>query len=317
MEKQNVISLIVDNIEKVIIGKRKVIERVVISLICEGHVLIEDVPGVGKTTLISALSKSISASYNRIQFTPDVMPSDITGFSMYNPKSQEFEYKSGSIMSNIILADEINRTPPKTQSSLLEAMEEGQVTIDGNTYKLPRPFSVFATQNPIEYLGTYPLPEAQLDRFIMKVSVGYPDQKEEEFILRTYNLESPLAQLKGVATKEDIVEMQQEIKLIYISDEIRRYIVQLVSKTRKEQDVVLGASPRGSLFLMSASKAWAYYKGRHFVTPDDVQELYLPVIAHRITLRQEAKLKEITPEYILRKILRETEVPTGVNNEEK
>jgi MoxR-like ATPase len=316
MENQCIISDIIQNIEKVIIGKKKVVEMMMIALLCESHVLIEDVPGVGKTTLISALAKSISASYKRIQFTPDVMPSDITGFSMYNPKKESFEYQSGALMSQIVLADEINRTPPKTQSSLLEAMEEGQVTVDGTTHKLPEPFIVFATQNPIEYLGTYPLPEAQLDRFIMKLSVGYPDLEQEQKILDTYNTSNPLSDLKAVASVENIIELQNLVKEIHIGNEVKRYIVEIVSKTRNQSEVILGASPRGSLFLMMAAKAWAFYKGRNYVKPDDVQELAIPVLAHRIALRQEAKLKNMTAEFILRKVIRETPVPTGVSNEE-
>ncbi|WP_165868531.1 AAA family ATPase [Natranaerovirga hydrolytica] len=309
----NVVSEIVANIEKVIIGKKKTVEHIVIALICNGHILIEDVPGVGKTTLVSALAKSISADYKRIQFTPDVMPSDITGFSMYHPKKQEFEYQEGVLNTNILLADEINRTPPKTQSSLLEAMEEKQVTVDGQTYPLPNPFLVFATQNPIEYLGTYPLPEAQVDRFIMKISIGYPNEAQEALILSTYDNTHPLKKLQSVTTIEQLLTVQEEVRSVFINQELKEYIVELVSQTRKEKEVILGASPRGSLNLMIAAKAWAYYKGRDYVIPDDILALYVPVIAHRISLRQEATLKDQTPEKILSKIINQTKIPTGVN----
>lgn len=306
---------IIENMGKVIIGKKRVIEHMVIALACGGHVLIEDVPGVGKTTLVTALAKSMDASYKRIQFTPDVMPSDITGFSMYNPKNEAFEYQPGVLMSQIILADEINRTPPKTQSSLLEAMEEGQVTVDGNTYNLPKPFLVFATQNPIEYLGTYPLPEAQIDRFIMKISVGYPNLEQEEIILDTYNSINPLDNLESVVSIEDVLDLQNQVKQVFVNQSIKKYIVSLIDKTRKNSEVILGASPRGSLFMMMASKAWALYNGRNYVTPDDVQELFVPVISHRITLKQEAKVKKMNVNQVLNKILKEIEVPTGVYNE--
>ena len=313
----NLMKNIVNNVEKVMIGKKDVVELMVIALSCGGHVLIEDVPGVGKTTLVCALAKSISAKYKRIQFTPDVMPSDITGFSMYNPKTQLFEYKSGALMSQIILADEINRTPPKTQSSLLEAMEEGQVTVDGQTHILPKGFIVFATQNPIEYLGTYPLPEAQLDRFIMKISIGYPNAKQEEEILTRYGENSPLDTLEAIATVDDILEIQNQVKKVYISYELKKYIVEIVSRTRENKEVLLGASPRASLNLMLASKAYAYYNDRNYVKPDDIQKLLLPVLEHRISLRQESKLKNVTPQSVINKILNSIKVPTGVYNEEK
>lgn len=312
MEKsRQVLHDIVGNIEKVIVGKTEAVKLMVISLACDSHILIEDVPGVGKTTLVSALAKSMNASFNRIQFTPDVMPSDITGFSMYNQKNNAFEFHKGAVMGNILLADEINRTPPKTQSSLLEAMEEKQVTVDGKTYELPKPFMVLATQNPIEYLGTYPLPEAQIDRFIMKISIGYPTGSEEKRIMQIYEHESPLDTLEPVASCEDIIYLQKKVRDIYCSSFVMDYIIDLVAKTRESNEVVLGASPRGSLYVLLAAKALALYDGREFVLPDDVKEVFLPVISHRMILRNETKFNKITSEHILQEILKQVDVPTG------
>jgi len=294
---------IVSNIENVIIGKKNVIELILISLICDGHVLIEDVPGVGKTTLVSSLSKSIDASFKRIQFTPDILPSDITGFSMYNQKEGTFEFHPGSIMSNIILADEINRTSPKTQASLLEVMEEKQVTVDGKTYYVPKPFMVLATQNPIEYLGTYPLPEAQLDRFFMKVAIGYPSKEDESRILARFQISNPVHELKPVASGKDIISIQHKVKQVFVDKTISDYIVEIVAKTRYHEDISLGASPRASLSLFRAAQAWAFYNGRSFVIPEDVKYMAVPVLSHRIVLKQEARLKKISPEEIIRSVL--------------
>lgn len=294
---------IVENIENVIIGKKNAIELILMSLICDGHVLIEDVPGVGKTTLVSSLSKSIDASFKRIQFTPDILPSDITGFSMYNQKEGTFDFHPGSIMSNMILADEINRTSPKTQASLLEVMEEKQVTVDGETYYVPKPFMVLATQNPIEYLGTYPLPEAQLDRFFMKVSVGYPSKEEESLILSRFQNSNPVQELKPVASGKDIISIQNEVKQVFVDKTINNYIVEIVSKTRYHADINLGASPRGSLSLFRAAQAWAFYNGRSFVLPEDVKYMAVPVLSHRIVLKQEARLKKISAEEIIKSVL--------------
>lgn len=266
----NILERIVDNVENIIIGKRETVELVVISLACNGHVLIEDIPGVGKTSLVSALAKSINASFKRIQFTPDILPSDITGFTMFNQKTREFEYRHGSIMSQIILADEINRTSPKTQASLLEVMEENQVTVDGTTYKVPKPFMVLATQNPIEYLGTYPLPEAQLDRFLMKISIGYPKNEDESRILANLQYENPLNNLSFVADSSDIIWVQEEIKKIHLDESLRNYIVAIVEKTRNHPDVVIGSSIRGSISLFRAAQAWAFYNSRNYVIPDDI-----------------------------------------------
>ncbi|NLP07030.1 MAG: MoxR family ATPase [Clostridiaceae bacterium] len=300
---------IIGNVENVIVGKRYAIELSVIALICNGHVLIEDVPGVGKTSLVSALARSINASFRRIQFTPDILPSDITGFSVYNQKTGDFEYRPGAIMSQIILADEINRTSPKTQASLLEVMEENQVTVDGVTYKVPQPFMVLATQNPVEYLGTYPLPEAQIDRFFMKISIGYPTNAEESYILSRFQLEDPLEKLMPVAESSDITALQQEIRNVHVDKSLSNYIVEIVSQTRKHPDVALGSSPRGSLALFRASQAWAFYNGRDFVIPDDIRKMVIPVLSHRIMLKQEAKLKKINPVEILNYIVSRINVP--------
>ncbi len=305
----NILERIVDNVENVIIGKRETVELVVISLACNGHVLIEDIPGVGKTSLVSALAKSINASFKRIQFTPDILPSDITGFTMFNQKTREFEYRHGSIMSQIILADEINRTSPKTQASLLEVMEENQVTVDGTTYKVPKPFMVLATQNPIEYLGTYPLPEAQLDRFLMKISIGYTKNEDESRILANLQYENPLNNLSFVADSSDIIWVQEEIKKIHLDESLRNYIVAIVEKTRNHPDVVIGSSIRGSISLFRAAQAWAFYNSRNYVIPDDIIKMMVPVLSHRLVLSQGAKLKKIGPEDILKDIVQSVRVP--------
>ncbi len=304
-----ILKKIVDNVENVIVGKRNAIELAVISLICNGHVLIEDVPGVGKTSLVSALAKSLDATFKRIQFTPDVLPSDITGFSIFNQKTCEFEYRPGSIMSQIILADEINRTSPKTQASLLEVMEESQVTVDGMTYKVPKPFMVLATQNPVEYLGTYPLPEAQIDRFFMKISIGYPSAGEEAHILSKFKLTNPLDNLLPVAESKDIIALQEEIKGVHVVKSLGAYIVDIVGQTRKHPDVTLGSSPRGSLSLFRAGQAWAFYNNRDYVLPDDIKKMVAPILSHRIILKQEAKLKKVNPEDILNTIVGKIHIP--------
>lgn len=299
---------IIDNIEKVIIGKREVVELVVTALIADGHILIEDVPGIGKTSMVSALAKSLGLQFKRIQFTPDILPSDITGFSMYNMKTGEFEYKPGNIMSNIILADEINRTSPKTQASMLEVMEERQVTVDGITYKLPNPFMVLATQNPVEFLGTYPLPEAQLDRFIMKISIGYPRFETEKQILTVYRKNNPMDSLEQVADAEMIINIRKEVRDITVNEKINDYIVRLVSATRVHELVKLGCSPRAAIFLMKAAQARAFMEGRTFVTPDDVKTLAVAVLAHRLTLNQEARLKGIRLGEVIEEILEKTNI---------
>lgn len=308
---------IADNVEKVIVGKRNAIELTLVALICNGHVLLEDVPGVGKTSLVSALAKSVSASFKRIQFTPDVLPSDITGFSIYNQKTCEFEYKAGSAMCQILLADEINRTSPKTQSSLLEIMEENQVTVDGITYKLPKPFMVLATQNPIEYLGTYPLPEAQMDRFFLKITLGYPQPGEEVYILSRFLQDNPLETLEPVVDSSDIINIQNEVKQIHIDKTLKNYVVEIVNMTRKNEYIALGSSPRGSLAVCRAAQAWAYYCGRTYVLPEDIKKMLLPTLSHRILLKQEAKLKKMSTIDILSSIIDKVYIPLVDNYEKK
>ena len=292
------------NVEKIIIGKRHAIELLAFTLICRGHALIEDAPGVGKTSMVSALAKSINASFKRVQFTPDIMPSDITGFSVFNPGTGEFEYRPGAVSSQFVLADEINRASPKTQSSLLEVMEENQVTVDGVTHKTPRPFIVLATQNPIEYLGTYPLPEAQLDRFFMKISLGYPTEKEESRILERFREGAP--EISHITESENVILIQSLVEKIHVSQEINKFIVAISRFTRESEDVVLGASPRASLCLFKASQARALYNERDFVTPDDVINLALPVLSHRIILKQEAKLRKKTSDEIVKEAVNAT-----------
>ena len=307
---------LLDNVEKVIVGKRSEIELAIIALLCGGHVLIEDVPGVGKTSLVSALSKSISASFKRIQFTPDILPSDITGFSIFNPKTGEFEFRNGAIMCNIVLADEINRTTPKTQASLLEVMEEGQFTVDGTTYKLPKPFMVMATQNPIDYLGTYPLPEAQMDRFLLKISLGYPHSNEETYILSQYLKQNPLDSITPVIDIAEILDLQQQVKNVYIDNTLLNYVVEIINLTRKNENILLGASPRGSLALCKAAQALALMKGRDYVLPEDIKRMIIPTLSHRLILKQEAKLKKKNVIDILSSIINSVFVPL-VNSYEK
>lgn len=309
MSNDNVMRKIVENMSKIIVGKEKVSRLLVIALAAEGHILLEDVPGIGKTTMAYAMAKSVGLSFNRIQFTPDILPSDITGFSVYNQKINEFEYRSGIIMSNIILADEINRTSPKTQASMLEAMEEKQVTVDGKTYKLPRPFMVVATQNPVEYMGTYPLPEAQLDRFLMKISIGYPTKAEESSILYRFQKSNPLHELEPVATLEDLIALQSHVKNVRVDESLTAYIVDLVTATRKHDMVALGCSPRASLSLFRAAQAAAVYDGRDFVIPEDIKDLAVPVLNHRLVLKQEAKIKRISNENIISEIVNRQNVP--------
>jgi len=309
MESKSIMQEIAENIGKVMVGQSGATKLMVVCLAAGGHVLIEDVPGIGKTTMANALAKSIGVSFSRIQFTPDILPSDITGFSMYNPKTGEFEYKQGSIMSNIILADEINRTSPKTQASMLEVMEEKHVTVDGVTYNVPEPFMVIATQNPVEYMGTYPLPEAQLDRFLMKITMGYPNKDDEVDILFRFQKSNPLNTLAPVADGEQITELRRRVRDVQVAREIGDYIVEIVQNTRRQEHVILGCSPRASLYLMRASQALALYMGRDYVVPDDVKDLVIPVLAHRMILRQEAKIRKITPESVLSDLLKKIRVP--------
>lgn len=303
------IEAIIKNIEKVMIGKKKVAELSVVALLAGGHVLLEDVPGVGKTMMVRSLAKSVSAEFRRIQFTPDLLPSDVVGVSVYNPKTLEFEFRAGPIIGNIILADEINRTSPKTQSALLEAMEEASVTIDGETLKIAKPFFVMATQNPIEYEGTYPLPEAQLDRFLLKIKMGYPTVAEEVEVLRRAQYKQPIEEIKAVLSLEELLALQHEVKQVYIEDSVKTYIVELASATRRDGQIYLGVSPRASLALMKAAQAYALLKGRDFVTPDDVQYLAPFVFSHRLILQPEARYEGITAEQVMERIVEWGRVP--------
>lgn len=303
------INQIMDNIETVIIGKRNVVELVVLSMICGGHVLIEDVPGVGKTSLVSALAKSIACSFKRIQFTPDVMPSDVTGFSIFNQKTREFEFRPGAVISNIVLADEINRASAKTQACLLEVMEERQLTVDSKTYKLPEPFMVLATQNPLESFGTYPLPEAQIDRFLIKLSIGYPSFDEEVKVV-TLGKKAKNA-IKAVASGQDVITLKEAAERVHIDPAVANYIVQIVTATRKHPEIQIGSSPRGSIALYSLCRAWAMYQGRNYVIPDDVKKLAPHVLCHRIILTHEAKINKRTSQQIMDDILNSIIVPSG------
>lgn len=313
MENYEFTQKIITSMEKVIAGKRTVIEKVLVCLLSGGHVLIEDVPGVGKTMLVHSLAKSIGCDFKRIQFTPDLLPSDITGVSVFNQKMGDFEFKPGPVLSQVILADEINRTSPKTQSSLLEVMEEHQVTVDGVTYKPNEPFIVLATQNPIEYEGTFPLPEAQLDRFMMKISVGYPDDESELLIIRRFGGNNPIEELQPVVSPEDIKRMREKVKTILVDEKIEKYILSIIKETREREDVLLGASPRAAINLYRACQGRAFIYNRGYVIPDDVKSLVKPVLSHRIILKPEFRLKGITSEDILNKIVSQTAVP-GVMN---
>ena len=307
------VSSLKQNIARAVVGKDDVVELMLTALLCEGHVLIEDVPGVGKTTLASALARSLSCSFKRIQFTPDITPSDITGFSIANFKTGELEYRPGMIMSQIVLADEINRTSPKTQSSLLEVMEEGQVSVDGKTYAVPRPFIVLATQNPVDFVGTYPLPEAQLDRFFMRISIGYPTAEEEADILERYTSgKRPMEELKPICTSSDILLLQQEVEKVYSSREVRAYISAIAAASRRTNALQLGVSTRAAISLLRASQASALLDGRDFVSPEDVQRMAEPVLAHRLVLSPEARMRNMTAERILANVMGGVQVPVKV-----
>ena len=302
---------IIDNLEKVIVGKRQTIELVIIGLLCQGHLLIEDVPGVGKTMLARSLARSLGCTFSRIQFTPDMLPSDVTGVSIFNQLTRDFEFRAGPVMTQILLADEINRATPKTQSALLEAMEERQMTVDGITHPLPRPFLVLATQNPIEYEGTFPLPEAQLDRFMLRIRLGYPGLSDEIVVLELQQLRHPIETLESVMSVEEITMMQEAIKQVYVAPAVKRYIVELVRTTRESPDVYLGASPRGSLGLFKAGQAWAAISGRDYVLPDDIKTIAEHVLAHRIMINPSARLRDITPDQIVQETVRAVSVPGG------
>lgn len=313
MEARMKIDHVLENISKVIIGKREVAELSVAALLAGGHILLEDVPGVGKTMLVRALAKSTGANFRRIQFTPDLLPSDVVGVSIYNPKEMEFEFRPGPIMGNIVLADEINRTSPKTQSALLEGMEESSVTVDGETLSIPKPFFVMATQNPIEHEGTYPLPEAQLDRFIMKLKMGYPTPSEEIQVLNSLEHSVPIEDLDTVITLEELITIQKEVRTVHVSEVLKGYIVELATRTRHDPYVYLGASPRASIALMRAAQAYALMKGRDYATPDDVQYLAPFVFAHRIILKPEARYEGMATQTILKDIIKRTPVPVERN----
>ncbi|MCE7859896.1 MAG: MoxR family ATPase [Chloroflexi bacterium CFX2] len=302
---------IINSLEKVIVGKRNSLELVVIGLLCQGHILIEDVPGVGKTVLARSLARSLECVFNRIQFTPDMLPSDVTGVSIYNQQKNEFEFRPGPIIGQVILADEINRATPKTQAALLEAMEERQVTVDGITHSMPKPFIVLATQNPIEYEGTFPLPEAQLDRFLLRIRLGYPNINDEIRIMEDQKLRHPLETLTSVATGEDVIQMSEAIRRVFVSNSVKRYIVELSTRTRQSQDVYLGASPRGSLFLSRAAQARAALHGRDHVLPDDIKALAVPILAHRIIVSAAARLRDLGSDRIVQEIVLATPVPGG------
>ena len=300
---------IAQSVGQVIIGKRNEIRLAVLGLLCKGHILIEDIPGVGKTMMARALAKAIGCSFSRIQFTPDMLPSDITGVSIYNQRTNEFEFRPGPIMAQVVLADEINRATPKTQSALLEAMEEKQVTVEGVTYKMDNPFMILATQNPIEYEGTFPLPEAQLDRFMIRIQMGYPTPAEEITILSAQQFQHPIANLQQVITVDDLLRAQSAISHVYVADEVKQYIINLVTATRAHSDVYLGSSPRGSLALFRATQARAAMAGRDYVIPDDVKALADVTLAHRIIVGPSARIKDISSRTIVQDVLTTTPVP--------
>ena len=304
------IQLLTQSIGKVIVGKEDTVVRLIASLLCEGHVLLEDVPGVGKTQLITSLSRSIGGKFNRIQLTPDVMPSDIAGFTMLDQKSGDFVYREGAVMCNFLLADEINRASPKVQSALLEAMEERQISLDGVTHQLPKPFLVMATQNPVETYGTYHLPEAQMDRFFMKLSMGYPSAAEEVKILERTEMHNPILNIEeAVMTVEDIISMQEAVRQIRVTDQVKEYIVAIVSATRDDRNAALGISPRGSIALYKAAKAFAYIYEREYVTPDDVKNTAVSVLSHRIILSPQGKSEFGTAEGYISHLLETVPVP--------
>lgn len=299
----------VSEIEKVIVGKRSEIMLLMTALLSDAHVLIEDVPGTGKTTLAAALSRVAGLRFNRAQFTPDIMASDITGFNLYNRQKETFEFREGLVMCNLLLADEINRASPKTQSALLEAMEEGKVTVDGVTYEMPTPFMVIATQNPTGYVGTYPLPEAQLDRFAFKLSMGYPSNDEEIGILRARRGADPMDNVATVMSEDELCAAQAEVARVRVDEALYRYIVALVSGTRSHKAFALGASPRASVALMRLAQAYAYLRGRDYVIPDDIAALYIPVVSHRVQLTQESKLAQMSARDVLGEVMRSVDVP--------
>jgi MoxR-like ATPase len=306
---QNIADQLVDNVKKVIVGKDEVIRLLLVAVLCEGHVLLEDVPGTGKTTLAHALAVSLGCSFKRIQFTPDLLPSDVTGLSWFNQKKQEFEFRPGPIMTHVVLADEINRATPRTQSALLEAMQERQVTSDGVTRPLPRPFLVLATQNPVELEGTFPLPEAQVDRFLLRVAIGYPTQQEENAILERFRLDDPLKTLQAVTNSDEIAAAQFERREVRVEESLRDYVVRVARETRQKSDVKLGASPRGTLALYQSAQAWAAINGRDYVLPDDVKTMAPHVFGHRLMISPQAQLRGRNPNELIADIVSAVPVP--------
>ncbi len=311
MDLQDFGKRLIENLEKVIIGKRPALDLITIGLLSQGHILIEDVPGVGKTVLARSLAKSLTSAFNRIQFTPDMLPSDVTGVSIYNQETRKFEFRPGPLLGQIVLADEINRATPKTQAALLEAMEEGQITVDGVTHFLPKPFMVLATQNPIEYEGTFPLPEAQLDRFLLHLQLGYPSLGSEIHILELQQIQHPIETLEAIFSNEEVLDASEAVKQIYVSDAVKRYIVELTQHTRRSPDVHLGASPRGSLALFRTGQARAALQGRGYVLPDDIKALAVPVLGHRIIVGPAARMRELTADQIVHEIAHSVPVPGG------
>ena len=309
VKTQEVAEKVIANVEKVIVGKHDEVQLTLLALLCQGHLLIEDVPGVGKTMLAKSIAKSIGCTFQRIQFTPDMLPSDVTGVSVFNQKTREFEFRPGPVMAQIVLTDEINRATPKTQSALLECMEERQVTVDGTTYPMARPFLVLATQNPIEYEGTFPLPEAQLDRFMMRISLGYPDPEDEIIMMDSQQYVHPIEGIGQMMAVEELLEAQETIKGIYIDDSIKEYIVAVVGETRKHPDVYLGASPRGSLALHKTSRARAALLGRDYVIPDDVKALAQVTLSHRLIISPSARIKNVDPKAVVEEITSSVPVP--------
>jgi MoxR-like ATPase len=308
-EVQEFSSAVIANVEKVIVGKRPAIELVLIALLCEGHILIEDAPGTGKTMLARAVASSTGLDFKRIQCTPDLLPNDVTGVSIFNQQNRQFEFRPGPAFSNLLLADEINRATPRTQSALLEAMGEGQVTVDGITYPLPKPFMVLATQNPIEFEGTFPLPEAQMDRFLLRLRIGYPDLSDEDEMMQRQQLVHPIETLGQVVDEEHTPEFQRQVRRVYVVESVRRYILDLVHATRDHSSLILGASPRGSLALFRTAQAHAALRGRDFVIPDDVKHLAVACLAHRMVMNPESVLRGETSAGVVRELLKKVEVP--------
>jgi MoxR-like ATPase len=298
-----------ENVQQIIVGKDEVINLALVGVLCEGHILLEDVPGIGKTTMARALATSLGCTFKRIQFTPDLLPSDVTGINWFNQKNQEFEFKPGPVIAQIVLADEINRATPRTQSALLEAMQEQQVTIDGITHQLPRPFMVFATQNPIELEGTFPLPEAQIDRFLLRIVIGYPSQNEENTLLERFRLSSQLPELPPVTTPEEIIQLQNVRRIIRVEDSVRDYIVRIARSTREHSEVQLGASPRATMALYHSAQAWAAIQGRDFVIPDDIKFMAPHVLTHRLMMSPQAQLRGRQPNQLISDIVDSIPVP--------